>query len=248
MDKSAEPSFYSITNPEDPLFRDIYDKFIVPMFPDEDDRDSFECMQEFMSKNPRENNIWYYALALNLDDKLAATTIGGLVKTKDSCFIKSEYTAIDPDTKRQGSFIKIVDYRKDLMNEDAISNGYEAVDFIINQVVNPGKMTEEQKANYTVSPECIVKIWKRYGFRKIDFPFVQLPLEPGKEAMTHSDLYLKPLTPRFRHAEHLTLEQTKNIIDASNYFRSPDLPLESFDEYNKMMEHLKQNPVTRVIK
>ena len=91
-------------------------------------------------------------------------------------------------------------------------------------------------------------IWRGWGHELIDFPFVQLPLADNKHCLVNVLLGIKPHSDKYKHRDHLTIQEMKCVIDACNHFRISTTPLSLHSEYRQMLDFLERHPNTKILR
>jgi hypothetical protein len=220
----------------DPLLREVYERILVPNFPDPNDRDSFEAIQHYLAQ--QHPLISYHAVAMATNQVIGATLFG--LFRGEVCFIKGEYTAISPEGRQCDAFDRLLEARKELMQAKVRHEGFEGIDFVLNQLVEEERLNPEQIRAYPVRPKANVRNWRIKGFRKIGFDYIQPSLSPGKDPVTHLGLYIQPWSQAYKEKSSLTPEEMKMIIDACVHFREGAQHAYDTAEYQDMVARIAE--------
>jgi hypothetical protein len=159
------------------LYRDLY----APEFPDPDERESLENIQEYLRKK-REgwyglNN--YHVLALYHDDVPIAVAICDYLAEPKTGII--EFLTVDSKRRKQGAGRAILDWTEKVLREDAARAGKD-LDWILAEMEDPLLVKWQGEG---MDPMVRALIWDRWGYSKLDFRYLQPSLGPGKKAVEH---------------------------------------------------------------
>lgn len=177
----------------------------------------------------------YTIIALLYKNKIVGATIFGIFKCDNYCFIKGEYTGILKDARKNGAFDFLLDERMKIVNEKCKELGHSEIDFILNELESADKI--KMNLENVIST---TRLWRMKGFRRIDFEFIQLPLNAEKSAISYFDLYIKPVSDSFKLKTSLTSIEMKEIIDACQTFRVSNDNPENYIEYQNMMKQISR--------
>lgn len=231
-----------INNPEDPKLLDFYNNVLEKVFTDKNDLDSLEEIQNFMELY-NSKNTFYEVLVLLFDDYVIGGSIFGVFKCDGFCFIKGEYTGINKQYRKNGAFNYLMSKRIELIEKKHDKFKCEKIDFILNELISPNMVSENKN-----SVSKILNIWKMRGYKKIDFNFIQLPLNNSKVSISHFDLYILPVSEKYRNKKLISKTEMKTMIDACQTFRTSDNELNYYKEYQNMMMEINQKRTIKICK
>jgi hypothetical protein len=245
VDIATDVEVVSITHPSDPRLDELYDTLIQPYFPDPNDRDELDDLKAMLSANCKATNsrVQYYIVAATRRSLPIATTIFSFHDCGDFCFMKAEYTAVVIHERRQHTATYLCTLRERMVHEAALLRGYSGVDCSIILVVNPARVAPGSLAN----PVPHIPLWRSLGYRPVLFPFVQLPLAPGKCATTHLSLWIKTKGARFQQRAFLTKYEMLSIVHGCNYLEYPATSDWHDPHLASMLAHLHQCPITPIL-
>lgn len=226
-----------IDDPEDRKLLDFYNNVLKCMFTNKDDLDSLEEIQGFLrlyNYESRESPS-YEVIILLRNECVIGGSVFGVFKTDDYCFIKGEYTGISKANRKDGAFDYLLRERVTLVEKLYGKKKCGKIDFIINELTSSDKACNDRDGFLKT-----VKLWKMRGYKKIDFNFVQLPLNDDKEAIAYFDLYILPLTEKYRSVNFISKHDMKNIVNACQTFRNSDKKVDSYLEYQNMIKLIDQ--------
>lgn len=227
-------TFIHIQNADSPLLTQIHQELIVPYFSDTNDIDSLEsirtykCSAKILSKNCLSYDV---VVALNSRGRAVGATIFAIFIHNDIAFVKGEYTVVAPDARKNGTLEQLLHARKNIAYNECLSVGLTELAFVVIQV---------DSENDTIQSNNLQRMWRLHGFRRIDFPFKQLPLRDDLDSITTFDLFFKPLTEKYINRTYLSADEMLAIVDACCTFRESEKPLTYYKEYHQMREFISQ--------
>jgi hypothetical protein len=174
------------------------------------------------------NCICYLCIAvIDTNGQVLGATLFGLFTMGSFAFIKGEYTVIKPGARRQGTLQKLLKSRIRVCKDECMSRELE-LGFTTIQVCS----TENAHGQH------LQRLWRLQGFRRIDFPFTQLPLRDDLQAITSFDLFFQPIANEFRLRSYLTKDEIRAIVDASYTFRDSATAVTQYEEYRRMQMYI----------
>lgn len=226
-----------ITNSDNELLSRAYEDVLSQLFKNEDDLDSLEEIKSHLKKfgGTDYSLPGYNVLVLLQNDKVVGITIFGLFGHEDFCFVKGEYTGILKEARKNGSFDFLLSERMKIILEELSKIGLNEVDFVLNELESPDKVNGTK---HTI--ERTLRLWRMKGFKKINFEFVQLPLNKDKSSISYFDLYMQPLSDKLKSLSELSSNQMKLILNACQTFRISNDKPENYIEYQNMLEQINR--------
>jgi GNAT superfamily N-acetyltransferase len=225
--------------PEDAaLLRRFYDSVYVPDFPNPDERESLPNMLQYLQ---RKADGWYGAnnyhillgclggepVAGSITDYLAEPNAG-----------VGEFIAVAPTCRQSGVGRELVARTEALLAADAQRAHGRDLDCIVAEMNDPFKLDPSEDS---LDPFLRAAIWDRFGFRKLDFPYLQPALSAEQSPV--SGLFLIAKTFRPDYAAGLPSEIVKSVL--RGYLRWAmriDDP-EHCAEYQQMVAHIDRRPL-----
>lgn len=232
--ESAEQIVLKLIDPGDPVLRVIYHRLLLPFF-SANDRDSCEAIYSYLTQNKsrRQRRIRFYVAAAFKNANPIGTTIFGFFGWDDFCLMSGHYTAVLPEERGKHLGTKLDSYRQEIAQITAQRFGYRGLDLSVITVPSSNNASGGAPADFSPAE----KIWHHLGYKRLDFPFVQLPLADEKSSSPQT-LWIKRDIPPFGERGYLSKEQVKRILEACNYFRQSKGPLEFYSEYRSMLDFL----------
>jgi len=123
----------------------------------------------------------------------AARVIGGSVFSyvpRSNCGF-SEYLVLEPRARGSGMGRQLFDRRKAILDRRAAECGHTSCRGLFIEVDSPERTPPEMleaDRESSIDAYARLRIFGHLGFRKVDVPYVQPPLGPGKEAVDYLDL------------------------------------------------------------
>ena len=157
------------------LFKDFYDSVYVSEFPDPDERESLTNICEYLG---RKRAGWYGA---NNYHVLVATVEGGrpvgcaiadYLAEPDAATL--EFLTVSPSWRRCGIGRALRSRMENLLADDAERTN-KRLDYIVAEMNDP-RRTDPAADN--MDPVERTLLWHRWGYRLIDFDYVQPALSP----------------------------------------------------------------------
>jgi hypothetical protein len=167
------------------LLRTFYHETYVSQFPIVDERESLENMTEYLR---RKAGGWYgrnnYHILLGIHGgRPQAGSITDYLAEPNAGVI--EFLAIANSLRQHGLGRRLLDTTERVLAGDATANG-RALDCIVaemNDPFSPGALEDG------LDPFVRAMIWDKWGYRRLDFPYVQ-PALSGEQAPVHGLLLL----------------------------------------------------------
>ena len=172
------------------LLGDFHSGVFSREFPDEDERELLENMEAYLSLKAAgwygSNN--YHILLLVADDGLVC---GGLVA---DYFERSnagviEFMVVDTALRGQGWGTKLLEEISRQLHDDALRAGHTNLNGICGEVNDPYRRCDVREH---LDGFERMRMWDHFGFRLLDFPYVQPPLSEHQNAVTGLGLMFQP--------------------------------------------------------
>ncbi|WP_051385661.1 GNAT family N-acetyltransferase [Actinokineospora inagensis] len=166
------------------FYHDHYEK----EFPDPDERESLENMVEYLRL--REEG-WYGPNSYHI---VLAVRDGSPVGCSVSDYLSEpnvgviEFLMVLPDARRGGTGRALLTETERLLDKDARAGKGIPLGHVIAEVNDPRAPSDVAD---NLDPVARVLIWGRWGYRGLDFPYVQPALSEGQEPVTNLLLIVK---------------------------------------------------------
>jgi GNAT superfamily N-acetyltransferase len=174
--------------------RAFYEGVYVSQFPVVDERESLKNMAEYLRLKA---GGWYgrnnYHVLLGFEgDHPQAGSITDYLAAANAGVI--EFLTVADGLRRNGLGRRLLDATEQLLADDAAKNG-RALDCIVAEMEDPFRQTA---AEDSLDPFVRAAVWDRFGYRKLDFPYIQPALSDEQSAVTNLLLLVKARRPEYQ--------------------------------------------------
>jgi GNAT superfamily N-acetyltransferase len=168
------------------LLEAFYETLYVSEFPDPDERESLENMIDYLR---RKGQGWYgannYHIVLSIvDGEIMAGAIADYVAEPRAGVL--EFLVVSPASRGTGLGKRLLAHVEKLLDADSPGRLRCVVAEVNDPLVSPPE-------GDNLNPVTRALIWHRWGYRGLDFPYVQPPLSPEHAAVGTLILICKPL-------------------------------------------------------
>lgn len=188
------PAFRELTDDPADLaaLRAFYDTLYVAEFPDPDERESLANMAGYLR---RKRQGWYgrnnYHIVLGeADGAVVAASISDYLAEPNTGVI--EFLLIAPAGRGAGTGRKLLAHTEALLDADARRAHDRPLDAVLAEMNDP---LVSSAVTDNLDPVTRALIWHRWGYRGLDFPYVQPALSADQDPVTNLILIGKPLRP-----------------------------------------------------
>jgi GNAT superfamily N-acetyltransferase len=234
--------FWELTSSTEDLAKleTFYESLYVPEFPDPDERESLENMERYLRLKAQGwygRNDYHILLATEAEKPLAGAVADFFAEAVAGVI---EFLVVAPSARRLGLGRAMHERIEHLLITDAREQLGRELSFIAAEMTDPFIPTDVK--DY-FDPTERALVWHSWGYRALDFPYVQPPLSDAQGSVTSLILIAKLLhtsTP-----DGLRASAVKTLIH--QYLRWAmriDRP-ETCREYRDMAEHLEARHTVR---
>ncbi len=176
------------------LLRSFYHDCFVPEFPNPNERESFEVIENYLRLK---DTGWYnknnYHVVVLLDgDKPIGGSIADYLDEPNAGVI--EYFVVQPEHRGQGLGRRLLEETERLLHLDADKSRNRPLDWIIAEMddpyVTPGPTSGTDHF-------ALARIWHNMGYKLLDFPYLQPALSGDKEPVSNLCMVAKTCSQRF---------------------------------------------------
>jgi GNAT superfamily N-acetyltransferase len=181
-----------VTDPADPRL-DRLSALLNATFPDPNTVLGLDRMQEFLAANPGNERRRFCVLVAEQGTAVVGGTIFSYVFRSNCGF--SEYIVADRDVRGTGLGRSLFEARKALLDAEAAGRGQVNCHGVFIEVDNPERTPAqfaEAEGETALELRERVRLFAHLGFRRVDAPYVQPALAPGKQAIDYMDLLFAP--------------------------------------------------------
>jgi len=224
------------------LLRRFYDDVYTHEFPDPDERESFANIERYLELKAEG---WYgdnacHVIVVESEGAVLAGAIADYLAEPNAGVV--EFLVVTPASRGEELGRRLLDKTEAALAADARRAGCPALDFIVAEINDPFRV-DLSADNF--DPFLRARVWGAWGYRKVDFPYVQPALSETQQPVHHLMLAVKPLADAY--ADALPAPRLLDTVRA--YLRlAMRLPEpEANAEYRAMREHLAARDRVRLI-
>ena len=227
------------------FYTDIY----IDVFKDKDERETFDNLLDYLSlsdKNEGKDYIYHIILVKDESGKVLGGSVFDYFVASNSAVI--EFLAVREEKQSAGYGTLIYNEVLKILNRDANKYNHPQVDDIIIEINNPEYVEKGDPMKY-------LYFWNKLRYRRIEFDYVQPPLDEDKKEVRY--LWLAHTSPKYQSEHHdypyqdeINKETLFPILkDFFKYAFKIDNPVAS-PQYIEMYESVKKDKikVTPIIK
>ncbi|MDT7769316.1 MAG: hypothetical protein QOI30_2326 [Mycobacterium sp.] len=225
------------------LFERFYDECFIPEFPDLDERESLENIKAYLE---RKETGWYgknnYHVVVMVDGD---TPIGGsisdyLVEPNAGVI---EYLVVAPDHRGTGRGGQLIEHTERLLHEDAERSRGRRLDWIVSEMDDP-YVTPGPSNRF--DPFVRPRIWHKWGYRLLDFRYVQPALSSTKKPVENLLLAAKTCSDRF--TDSVPARDVRALIhEYLHWAMRIDVPDDN-QEFDEMCQFLERRGSIRLVR
>ena len=170
------------------LLRQFYQDLYLSEFPDPDERESLDNMTHYLELKAQgwygTNN--YHIVLLTDSGRPVAASVSDYLSDADAGVI--EFLTVAPAWRRQGLGARLLRWTETTLAVDAGSRSARALRCIVAEMHDP-RVPDPHHAS--LDPLARARIWSGWGYRKLDFDYVQPALSATQHAARHLMLLAK---------------------------------------------------------
>lgn len=177
------------------LLQRFYDGCLVPAFPNEDERDSLEDIQESLRKQGGGYgaNNYHVIIACSGGNPVGGSIFDYLAEPNAGVI---EFLLVNAAERRTGLGTQLVKRTESMMAADAKRAGQELA-WVAAELDDPFRTPPSTSG---MDPFSRVAVWDRWGYRMLDFPYTQPALSAEKSAVDTLLMVAKALSPQLRNS------------------------------------------------
>jgi GNAT superfamily N-acetyltransferase len=212
------------------LLRQFYQELYLHEFPDPDERESLDNMTHYLELKAQgwygANN--YHIVLLTESGRPVAGSISDYLSAADTGVI--EFLAVAPAWRRQGLGARLLRWTETTLAVDAGSRSARALRYIVAEMHDP-RIPDLHHAS--LEPLARARIWSGWGYRKLNFDYVQPALSASQRAAQHLMMLAKVTNGATRHTT-LGVHQVRAILREYFYWAMRIEQPERTAEYQQM--------------
>ncbi|OBI16498.1 hypothetical protein A5712_25885 [Mycobacterium sp. E2327] len=161
------------------LLRTFYDECFEPEFPDENERESYEEIENYLRLKEfgwYEKNNYHVILMFDKDDELLGGAIADYLNEPNAGMI--EYIVVKPEHRQAGWGSRLLEKVERVLHDDADKSRNRPLDWIAAEIDDPFVTPRPLQG---IDPFLVARKWGKWGYRLLDFPYRQPALDDDKE-------------------------------------------------------------------
>ena len=179
------------------VLRRFYDDVYTPEFPDLDERESLVNIERYLELKAKG---WYGANAYHvIVVESAGATVAGVIAdylAEPNAGV-IEFLVVTPAVRGRALGRRLHDHTEAVLVDDARRAGRPTLDFVVAEINDPFRI---DLAADNLDPFLRARVWGGWGYRKLDFPYVQPALSEAQQPVRHLMLAIKPITAAYAEA------------------------------------------------
>ena len=188
---------------------------MVEAFPDPYVREDVEILQENLQegswKRGDEACRYHLIVALREHQVVGGTSFYFFNQRKDAALGMGSYLAVKKDFRGNGIGTELIALRDQALSRDARELDCHLRGLII-QVSDPGLMSAEEIESDPMNPRKREEFWKRRGYRKIDFNFIQPSIRVDEPPIEYLSLYMLPYCQKWKDMKSISRDDLWDVI------------------------------------
>jgi GNAT superfamily N-acetyltransferase len=236
--REEQPTFHELRfarKTDIDLLRTFYEDCFVPEFPNPNERESFEVIQNYLRLKDtgwyKKNN--YHVLVLLDGDKPIGGSISDYLDEPNAGVI--EYFVIQPEHRGQGLGRRLLEETERLLHLDADKSRNRPLDWIVAEMddpyVTPGRTSG-------MDYFALARIWHSMGYRLLDFPYLQPALSSDKKPVSNLSMIGRICSHRFKGSQVASADVQILLREYLQWAMRIQEP-EKNDVFNRMREFLE---------
>jgi hypothetical protein len=175
------------------LLRRFYDDCLVPAFPDPDELDSLDAIEECLQRN-QDGDFGandYHVIVASEGDEAAAGVIFDYLAVPNAGVI--EFVVVNPGHRRSGLAAQLLRLTETKAAADAHRGGQQLA-WVAAELDDPFRTPAAQSG---MDPFARASVWHRWGYRLLDFPYTQPALSSEQSPVDTLLMVAKTLAADF---------------------------------------------------
>jgi GNAT superfamily N-acetyltransferase len=225
------------------LLRSFYDDCFVPEFPNRDEREPFEVIENYLHLKEtgwyKKNN--YHVIVLLDGDKPIGGSISDYLDEPNAGVI--EYFVIQPEHRGQGLGRRLLEETERQLHLDADKSRNRPLDWIVAEIddpyVTPGPTSG-------IDYFALARIWHNMGYQLLDFPYLQPALSRDRKPVSNLSMIAKICSHRFSGSQIASTDVQMLLREYLQWAMRIQTP-EKNDVFNRMREFLEAAGAVKLV-
>ncbi len=206
--------YIEITDSDSEAVKQFHD-VLVEAFPDPSEREDVEALRENLREGSWINEdavCRYHLIVARQDDEVVGGTSFHFFSRDQIALGMGSYLAVKEGFRGKGIGTELVGLRDQTLFRDAKELGCYLKGLII-QVNDPELMSAEEMGRDAMDSWERERFWRRRGYRKIAFDFIQPPIRGGELPIEYLSLYMFPYCLEWKRMERIPSTELQNVVD-----------------------------------
>jgi len=241
--------YIEVSDPDSDLIADFHDNVLVEAFPDKYVREDIPIPRKnVILKNWTDGNeICRYHLFTACKD---GRVIGGVsfyfFSFGSYAIGMGSYIGVRKEHRKGGIGRKLIDIRDQTLFADAREFDCYLKELVI-QVNDPSLMKIGEIKNDSMAPWKREMFWRKRGYRKIAFNFIQPAIKPEYPPVEYLSLHIYPYVHELKDMKRISREELREIIYCFVKCTGTVGPMETDPSYLRMKYELAEQEYFAVI-
>lgn len=238
--RKINTEYVEITDPYSEAALQFHDNVLIEAFPDYHEREDIDIIRSNLREGSwvEGNEICKYHLIVA---QRGSNIVGGVAfyffSFGDYAIGMGSYLAVKKEFRRKGVGMRLINARDRTLAGDAqLFNVY--LKGLVIQVNDPSLMSIDEIKRDPMDPWKREMFWKRRGYRKIAFNFIQPSIRAGDPPVEYLSLHIFSYGPEWDRMEQISREELSDIIYCFIKCTGTVGPMESDPSYIWMKSEL----------
>lgn len=213
---------------------------LVESFPDPYSRENIDNLRYNLTKGSWKNDheiCRYHIFAAKIGQQTVGGTSFYFFKNKNMALGMGAYLAVKKEFWGKGIGTKLISIRDETISRDA-SEFHCYPQALVIQAGDPELMSEEDKKRDPMNPLERENFWKKRGYRKIDFNFIQPSIRLGEPPVKYLSLYMFPYSQQWKKMSVISIRDLWDVINCFIKCTGTVVPLEADPAYLIMKDEI----------
>lgn len=206
--------YFEIKHPNNDKPIQFHD-LLVDAFPDPYSREDINNLRHNLMEGSWENGdeiCRYHIIVAQIDNQIVGGTSFYFYKNRDIALGMGAYLAVKKEFWGNGIGTKLIKIRDETISRDAGEFNCSPLGLII-QASDPELMSEEEIRRDPMDPWKREKFWKKRGYRKIAFNFIQPSIRLGEPPVEYLSLYMFPYCEEWKRKKAISKADLWNVVN-----------------------------------
>ncbi|HGJ66249.1 TPA: N-acetyltransferase [bacterium] len=241
--------YINVVDPDSNYVAKFHDNVLVEAFPDFYVREDIPLLRKNLKEGTwcdHGETCRYHLIVAKKENNIVGGVSFYFFSFGDYAIGMGSYIGVKKEHRRGGIGIKLIDLRDKFILKDARELGQYTKGLII-QVNDPSLMKINEIRRDSMDPWKREMFWRRRGYKKIAFDFIQPAIKPEYPPIEYLSLHLYPYSKEWSDLQKLSRDELSNIIYCFVRCTGTVGPLETDPAYMRMKSELAEQDFFAVI-